>query len=132
MYCSASSAAASLMTESSEPSKKTIACRVASRSGWMPSSAGMSGKTAAPSGTSRSGESGITLLPKKILTTETQRHREDKMQGSETDRQIRTQLVFSVSLCLCGSKLLSPGDGRDDAQLVAVLHRGLEVVEVAD
>src|SRR5438270_6848189 len=51
MYCSASSAAASLTTAASEPSKNTTACRVASRSGWMPNSSGMSGKTAAPSGT---------------------------------------------------------------------------------
>src|SRR5436305_1896100 len=87
MYCSASSAAASLTTAASEPSKNTIACRAASRSGWMPSSSGMSGKTAAPSGTSDV--------------------------GSPAD--------MSASC-----------DGRDDAQLVAVLDRRLQAVEVAN
>src|SRR5262245_37137346 len=76
------------MTDSAEPSKKTMACRVAKSSGWMPNSAGMSGKTAAPSGTSCSGE-----LPSDISAS---------------------------------------GHGGDDAQLVAVLQRGLEVVEVTD
>src|SRR5438445_9801584 len=39
---------------SSEPARNTEACTTASRSGFTPSSGGMSGKTAAPSGTSAS------------------------------------------------------------------------------
>src|SRR2546421_11477074 len=47
----ASSAAAGSTTSSSEPARKTVACTTASKSGLMPISGGMSGKTAAPSGT---------------------------------------------------------------------------------
>src|SRR5258708_26874909 len=39
---------------SSEPSKNTMACNAAKKRGSTPSSAGISGKTAAPSGTFRS------------------------------------------------------------------------------
>src|SRR5205085_7753051 len=74
------------MTSSVEPSMKTMACSTARNSGWTPSSAGMSGKTAAPSGTSRSASSAIS----------------------------------------------ASGHRGDDAQLVAVLDGGGEVVEVAN
>src|SRR5262249_43461602 len=85
-YCSASSPAAGSTTSSLEPTRKTTACSVASSSGWMPSSAGISGKTAAPSGTSGS----------------------------------------------LSSAMSAPCDGGNDADLVAVLDGGGEVVEVAD
>src|SRR6266702_4503539 len=57
MRSSASSAAAGWTTSSDEPLRKTAACRVANSSGLTPSSAGMGGKTAAPSGTSLSSAS---------------------------------------------------------------------------
>src|SRR5262249_36036509 len=49
MYCSASSPASGSTTFSSEPIRKTTACRAARSSGSAPTSSGMSGKTAAPS-----------------------------------------------------------------------------------
>src|SRR5262249_53133205 len=71
---------------SCEAARKTVACRAASRRGSAPSSGGISGKTAAPSGISSA--------------------------------------VSSV--------ISAPGHGGNDAQLVAVLDRAGEVVEVAD
>src|SRR5229473_2250496 len=50
----ASSAAAGLTIFSSEPARNTVAWSTASSSGFTPSSGGMRGKTAAPSGTSAS------------------------------------------------------------------------------
>src|SRR6516162_1276167 len=54
MYSIASAAASGSATSSSDPSRKTVAWRTASSSGWTFSSAGISGITAAPSGTSSS------------------------------------------------------------------------------
>src|SRR5258708_17115705 len=45
---------------SSEPSRNTVACSTAKSSGSTPSSSGMTGKTAAPSGTSRSASSAMS------------------------------------------------------------------------
>src|SRR5262245_17343595 len=53
MYSKASSAASGSTSLSSEADRKTVACSTASSSGWTPNSAGISGKTPAPSGTSR-------------------------------------------------------------------------------
>src|SRR5688500_13020316 len=52
MKSRASSAAAAWTTSSAEPLRKTTAWRTARSSGLMPSSGGIRGKTAAPSGTS--------------------------------------------------------------------------------
>src|SRR5262249_59080255 len=68
--------------------RNTTACSAARRSGSTPSSAGMAGNTAAPSGTS-SGAGSLSLIS-------------------------------------------TPGHRRDDRQLVAVLDRRGEVVQVAD
>src|SRR5439155_20099140 len=62
-YCRASSPAAGSTTSSLEPTRKTTACRAASSSGLMPSSAGISGKAAAPSGTSGSSKSSAMSAP---------------------------------------------------------------------
>src|SRR4051794_10742596 len=86
MYSSASLAAGALTTSGPEPSRKTTACSTASSSGRTPNSAGISGKTAAPSGTASSAGSAMPSAP---------RH------------------------------------GRDDADLVAVLHGRAQLVEVA-
>src|SRR5262245_29325567 len=83
----ASSAASGSTISSVEPSKNTVVCSTASQSGLMPSSAGISGKIAAPSGTSA---------------------------GSSS------------------RAMSAPRDGRDDRQLVAVLDRRGQAVQVAD
>src|SRR5271165_5240275 len=87
MRCTASSAASPSTMSSVEPARKTVACSTASRSGWTPSSAGISGKTSAPSGTSAGSASSLIS---------TSRH------------------------------------GRDDGQVVAVLHRRFQVAQVTD
>src|SRR5579871_4301353 len=91
MNSRASAPASGWTIASSEPPANTQACSTANRSGLTFSSAGMSGKTAAPSGTSPRSSSS----------------------GSGASR------ATSAS-----------GHGGDDAQLVAVLDRGAEVVEV--
>src|SRR5947209_2649682 len=85
MYSSASVAASECTTSSSEPSRKTMACRTASRSGCTPSSAGISGKTAAPS-----------------------------------------------APCGSSSLMLAARDSGNDGQLIAVLHRRVQVLEEAN
>src|SRR5438270_10247927 len=62
-YCSASSPAPGSTTCSLEPTRKTTACSAASSSGLTPSSGGISGKTAAPSGTSGSSKSSAMSAP---------------------------------------------------------------------
>src|SRR6516165_4732987 len=86
MYCNTSSAAAGWTTSSSEPARKIVACRTAKRRGLTASSGGMSGKTAAPSGTSDS--------PAALMS--------------------------------------ASGHGGDDRQLVAVLDRRGEIIEIAN
>src|SRR5262249_7440825 len=86
MNCLASSAAAGSITFCSEPSRKTTAWRTASTSGLIPSSGGISGKTAAPSGPELSASSAIS----------------------------------------------ASSHGGDNAQFIAVLDRGGEVVEITD
>src|SRR5947199_3713831 len=88
MNSRASAPASGWTIASSEPPTNTQACNTANRSGLTFSSAGMSGKTAAPSGTSPLSGSGAS------------------------------------------SATSASGHGGDDAQLVAVLDRGAEVVEV--
>src|SRR5262249_130276 len=57
---SASPAASGLTMPSEEPSRNTTACNTARSNGLIPNSGGMSGKTAAPSGTSRGTSSAIS------------------------------------------------------------------------
>src|SRR5438034_10356097 len=94
MAWAASSPASDWTIAASDPVTKTKACSVAKRSGCTPSSSGISGKTAAPSGTSPA----------------------DSSSASSSSSAIG----------------LASGDGRDDAQLVAVLDLSGQVVEVAD
>src|SRR5262249_34233651 len=78
-------AASGWTMSSSEPARKTVAWITASNSGWMATSGGMSGKTAAPSGT-----------------------------------------------CDAPSSAMSPsGHRRDDTERVAVLHGGIQIIQVA-
>src|ERR1700730_7266112 len=60
MNCTASSAAAGLTIASSEPARNTVECNTPSKSGCTPSSGGIKGKTAAPSGISSSSFSTIS------------------------------------------------------------------------
>src|SRR5437762_3090211 len=60
MNCNASSAAAGSTIWLSEPSRNTTAWSTASKSGFTPSSEGISGNTAAPSGTELSASSAIS------------------------------------------------------------------------
>src|SRR3954470_16484871 len=57
MYSITSIAASGSTTSSSDPSRKTMACRTARNIGLTPSSGGMSGRTDAPLGTHSPGSS---------------------------------------------------------------------------
>src|SRR5262249_43026187 len=94
---------------SAEPSRKTRACRAVRSRGCTPSSGGISGKTAAPGGTSPAGGEGSVMT---VL-----------MGGSRRSPGIRRTLNASGS---------APRDGGDDAHIVAVLDRRRQIVEVAD
>src|SRR5579864_5111758 len=107
MYSICSSAASGFTMSASEPWRNTIACSTASSSGCTPSSGGITGKTAAPSGTS--GESS----GERIL------------------------LFAACGLALASAKpqaatRSTPRNRGDNAQFIAVLRFRGQVVEVAD
>src|SRR5262245_12958456 len=105
---------------SAEPAKKTVACITAKSSGWTPSSAGISGNTAAPSGTSPPGSCSSPA------TASASGHRGDDADlVAVLDRRRQAAQIADV--------LVVDEDVEELLELVAVVEAGGQLgVEVAD